>query len=201
MPSESHSLLSSLVSSASFSSLGPISRSVGRLFEAAGVRAKDVPEDTAALMAVCAFSTTLGRLTNRIKRDWAATFWSDVTDDAQLAPDTKTRTEPWTLLKSLLFSLTLVYSSLLAIVTPKLGVAPTPLQLDLAVEAVEVLQRTYFITIRFGNDGFSAWKGVWSGLMDVVNRGSSTDAERLMNALEPARPGKMGLKRLRVSRR
>ncbi|KAK4047724.1 hypothetical protein OIV83_005232 [Microbotryomycetes sp. JL201] len=189
VPSESYSLLSSLVKSTNFANLGPISRSIGRLIEAAGTQARTRPDDTTALLAVCTFSTILGRIASRVNRDWGRTFWSDMTEDHQLSPETRNRTEPWTMLKALLFSITLMQSSLLEIVTPKTEDAPTPLQLDLAAEAIHVLAKTYFVTIRFGNDGFSAWKGVWSGLMDVVVQGPETTVERLMGTLEPVRLG------------
>ncbi|KAM0787686.1 hypothetical protein ACM66B_003748 [Microbotryomycetes sp. NB124-2] len=189
VPSESHTLLSSLVKSTNFVNLGPISRAIGRLIEAAGAHSRACPDDTTALLAVCTFSTILGRVASRINRDWGRTFWSDMTDERQLAPATRERTEPWAMLKALLFSITLMQSSLLEIVTPRTGDSPTALQLDLAADAISVLAKTYFVTIRFGNEGFSAWKGVWSGLMDVVAQGTETSVEQLMGNLEPARLG------------
>ncbi|KAK4056859.1 hypothetical protein OIO90_002109 [Microbotryomycetes sp. JL221] len=200
VPSESHSLISSLSQSTTFRNLGPISRALGRLIEAAAIKARsssssssgsaNEEDNTAALLAMCTFITILSRVAARVNRDWRSTFWSDLTDDVQLAPATRQRTEPWTMLKSLLFSVTLIDSSLLALVTPRdAAVEPTALQLDLTADALTTLSKTYFITLRFGNDGFTAWKGVWSGLMDVAARGTTNSVGRLMGMLEPRRLG------------
>lgn len=191
IPSESHTELSGLVKSQLFLSLGPISRAIGRLIEAAGARAKACPEDPSTLIAVRNFGTTLERTVSRMRKGWSSTSWSDIEFDSSLTPATRAQTEPWTLLKSLLFSITLIDSSLLVIVSPRPGYPPTPLQLDLAKQAVRVLGKTYFITIKFGTDGFGAWKGAWAGLMEVVGQDSQRALERLMEELEPSGLGEL----------
>lgn len=189
VPSESYTLLSALVQAPLFTTLGPLSRSIGRLVEASGKRALAAPNDPTPLAAVRGFFATLERLAQRIQRGWSMTAWSEIATDTDLAPDTQNRTEPWTLLKSLLFSVTLVHSSLLVIATPQSGVRPTDVQVDLAKQATRILSRTYFITMKFGTDGFSAWRGAWLGLMELARQDTDRGTEKLMEDLEPSRLG------------
>lgn len=193
IPSESRTLLTDSIKSPLFTALGPLSRSLGRLIEAAGARAKSHPAEPSAILAVQQSMTSLERLVTRVQRGWASTAWSDIEADSALTPATRAQTEPWTLLKSLLFSITLIHSSVLVIVSPKPGRKPTELQLELAKQAVRVLGKTYFVTLKFGTDGFGAWKGAWSGLMDVVGYDSAEGAEGLMRELEPAQLGESSL--------
>lgn len=95
---------------------------------------------------------------------------------------------PWTILKSLLFSLTLVQSSLLVLLTPQESTNPTELQLRLTRQSIRNLGHSYFITIKFGTEGFGAWRGVFSGLLEIAGHDEETVAE-LMKDLEPKRIG------------
>ena len=63
---------------------------------------------------------------------------------------------------------------------------------------MRILKETYFVTIEFGPEGFSAWKGVWLGLLEVmVAAGESLEegavgdgeVEKLMRELEPEARG------------
>lgn len=130
-------------------------------------------------------------LAKRVQKGWSTSRWCDL-DDEQLDAETKTTTIPWTILKSLLFSLTLVQSSLLILLTPATSTAATPLQLQLAAQALRNLGHTYFITIKFGTDGFGAWRGVFSGLVEVVGHDEMTVAA-LLRDLEPAKLGQSSL--------
>ncbi|SCV71125.1 BQ2448_2713 [Microbotryum intermedium] len=193
VPSASHDQLSTLTQAPLFQALGPLSRAISRLVQAAALAARTtastIPASSSPLVSVISLGSTLERVVNRVQKGWASTPWSDLEDDQALAPDTRERKEPWTLLKSLLFALTLIDSSLLIIVEPKPEVLPTRLQLDLAAQAVRVLHRSYFITLRFGSDGFSAWRGVWAGLMEVVGQDTRVQVEDLMRHMEPNRLG------------
>lgn len=126
-------------------------------------------------------------LVKRVQRGWSTSRWCDLEED-QLDAETKSTTIPWTILKSLLFSLTLVQSSLLILLTPASSTTATPLQLQLAAQALRNLGHTYFITIKFGTDGFGAWRGVFSGLIEVIGHDELTVAS-LMRDLEPAKLG------------
>ena len=186
VPSPSHDLLTALSTSPLFLSLGPLSRALGRLIEAAGARAQKAPADPSTLVAVRNFGTTLERTVGRVQRDWGNCAWSDLTSEQDLDEPTRSRKEPWTMLKSLLFSITLIDSSLLVIVSPsRAGAPPTDLQLELAKQALRILSKTYFITLQFGTEGFGAWKGAWVGLVEVVGQDSPRGVERLMLDLEP----------------
>lgn len=61
----------------------------------------------------------------------------------------------------------------------------TPLKRDLARQALRTLGATYFVTIKFGVDGFGAWRGVWTGLVEIV-RGDDQACETLLRELQPA---------------
>jgi hypothetical protein len=188
IPSESHTQLTAVVQSPLFIALGPLSRSLGRLIEAAG---SSSTTDPSALTAVRNLGTTLERLVSRVQKGWASTPWSGISDDSSLSPATRSQTEPWTVLKSLLFSITLIHSSLLVIVSPRSGVIPTRLQLELAKQAVRILQKTYFVTLKFGSDGFSAWKGAWVGLLEVAGQDTREGVAGLMRELEPVSLGEL----------
>ena len=176
VPSPSHTTLTHLISSPLFASLGPLSRSIGRCLEAAGSLAS--PASIAALR-----STADGaeRVATRLHREWASCPWSDASTDEAFDAETRERKEPWTVLKSLLFSLTLIQSSLLVVLAPR---PATPLKRELARQALRTLGLTYFITMKFGVEGFGAWRGVWSGLVEIV-RGDDESCEQLLRELQP----------------
>lgn len=176
IPSPSHTTLTALLASPLFTSLGSLSRAIGRCVEAAGAAAS--PATIAALR-----STADGaeRVATRVHREWAACPWSDLSSEAAFDPESRERTEPWTALKSLLFALTLVQSSLLVVLAPT---PATPLKRELARQALRTLGLTYFVTLKFGVEGFGAWRGVWSGLVEIV-RGDPEACEQLMRELQP----------------
>ena len=123
---------------------------------------------------------------------------SDAKED-DLDEETRVITLPWAALKSLLFALTLVQSSLLTLLTPKHGAKPTRLQLLLAGQALRNLGATYYITLEFGTEGFGAWKGVWSGLLEVLSH-DDEGIEGLMRQLEPREIGEQALSRAWLGR-
>ncbi|GAA6002370.1 hypothetical protein JCM10207_001086 [Rhodosporidiobolus poonsookiae] len=182
VPSSSHSHITSLVSSHLFPALGPLSRAIGRTAEAAAYSARTSPVTAPeALSAIQHLSSTLLAVSTSLSVGWASTAWSDLLDDSSLAPATRTQTAPWTLLKSLLFAQTLIYSSLLQIVSPPAGDDPTPVQRLLATEGVRALGKTYFVALKFGQTGFAAWRAVLAGLVEVVAAplpGASSAPER-----------------------
>ncbi|GAA6027304.1 hypothetical protein JCM8097_002576 [Rhodosporidiobolus ruineniae] len=195
-PSPSHSHLTALTASPLFVSLGPLSRSIGRTVEAAALVARTrSPEESTALNAIQHLSSTLSLVAHRLSGGWASTPWSDILLDSSLSPSTRSETAPWTLLKTLLFAQTLVYSSLLQVVstTQNEGDEPTPVQRRLATEAVGALGKTYFVALKFGQAGFPAWRAVLAGLVEVVasggeaTEGEESAAEALMRSLEPAK--------------
>ncbi|KPV75457.1 uncharacterized protein RHOBADRAFT_53432 [Rhodotorula graminis WP1] len=218
VPSPSHTHLSALVQRPLFTSLGPLSRALGRALEATALTAAQARSDPlvvqASLSAIHSLSESLLAVATALSAAWAATPWSDHSDEQALAPATRAQTAPWTLLKSLLFAQTLVYSSLLEVVSAapgsEPGTPPTALQRTLASEAVQALARTYFVALRFGQAGFEAWRAVLAGLVEVVaaptvgaraeassgvmegdEEGDSapSPAEELVRSLEPQRVG------------
>ncbi|GAA5846040.1 hypothetical protein JCM9279_004765 [Rhodotorula babjevae] len=217
VPSPSHAHLSALVQQPLFTSLGPLSRALGRALEATALTAQSRSDPLvaqASLSAIHGLSESLLAVATTLSADWAATPWSDHTDELALAPATRNQTAPWTLLKSLLFAQTLVYSSLLEVVSSapgaEPGTPPTALQRTLASEAVQALARTYFVALRFGQAGFEAWRAVLAGLVEVVaapsvgartgpswtgeedgeeGESAPSPAEELVRSLEPQRTG------------
>ncbi|GAA5824200.1 hypothetical protein JCM11251_001564 [Rhodosporidiobolus azoricus] len=201
-PSPSHTHLSSLVSHPLFTLLGPLSRAIGRTIEAAAIVAR-TPTGVApdALAAIQHISAILLRVTTGLNEGWAATAWSDLLSDDSLSPSTRTETAPWTLLKTLLFAQTLIYSSLLQVVAPSEGDEPTPVQRQLATQAVRALGKSYFVALKFGQNGFDAWRAVLGGLVEVVaaprtpswtaspaeEAGEESPAETLAKSLEPVK--------------
>ncbi|GAA5909865.1 uncharacterized protein JCM6883_003119 [Sporobolomyces salmoneus] len=197
-PSPSHDHLSHVVQSPLFGILGPLSRSLGRLLSANANLATSYDSSIAepAVLAIRDLSHTIFTISTRLSSGWAATPWSDLVEDSSLSPSTRSQTQPWTILKSLLFAQTLIYSSLLEIVSSDssgIDDEPTSVQRELAREAVVAIGRTYFVASRFGQGGFKAWRSVLAGLVDVATAPSSsstnledrlTPAEELVRKLE-----------------
>ncbi|BGP39922.1 hypothetical protein JCM10450v2_003899 [Rhodotorula kratochvilovae] len=205
VPSPSHSHISALVQQPLFVALGPLSRAIGRALEATALTARSRNNATAqsSLSAIHFLSTTLLAVASCLSTGWAATPWSDHLDESSLSPPTRTQTAPWTLLKSLLFAQTLIYSSLLDVVSASPGSSspdtpPTALQRTLASTGVRALAKTYFVALRFGQSGFQAWRAVLAGLVEVVaaplpegaeSASSPSPAEALVRSLQPPTAG------------
>ncbi|GAA5874536.1 hypothetical protein JCM3774_004643 [Rhodotorula dairenensis] len=170
--SASYSAINALITAPIFVSLGSVSRALGRSLEAAAVQAgsSDRTVSNPALPAIHRFSTLLLATTSRLAEGWAATAWADVEGESGLAPETREATAPWTILKTMLFAQTLIYSSLLEVVSMRSSSqnGPTTVQRNLATEAVRALSKTYFVALKFGQAGFPAWRAVLAGLIDVV---------------------------------
>ncbi|KAI5476400.1 peroxisomal membrane protein [Pseudohyphozyma bogoriensis] len=183
--SESHTHLTTLITTPLFLSLGPLSRSIGRCIEASQSSSTS-PETTVETLR--ATLSTLENLSSLIRSGWASTPWSDASDSS-LSPSTLSQTAPWTALKSLLFAITLIHSSLLVVLTPQGDAEPTAVQRELAGQALRILSETYFVTIKFGVDGFGAWKGVYVGFLEIRREGGVEEVERFMRNIRPERIG------------
>lgn len=186
IPSASHSTLASLTQSTLFSNLGALSRSLGRAYEAAAL-ASTSGRDSTALLAVTSSLSSLLDLCHKIHLAWSATAWSNLASDSDLVCDPpEASTLPWTALKTLLFSVTLVLSFVLVLASPRRGVAPTLLQVGLAEDGLRLMQETYFVASKFGPEGFGAWKGVWVGFVGIVKaQEEEGGAERFLASVEP----------------
>lgn len=155
----------------------------------------------------------LERLAERVMDGWGRCKWSDVLGEEGLgtsmflhvrtaerlikspplpqAPQTRQQTLPWTHLKTLIFTLTLIHSSTTSILTSSstsLAFIPTSssstAQTNLSTSLISITLQTFsyasFITSRFGvgggkdsgggGNGFGAYKGVWYGSLDVLCR-------------------------------
>lgn len=189
IPSASHSRLSDLNATARFALLGSISRSLGRAYEAAAASAPNKP---ASLQALDQSLQSLLELCERAQAGWRATRWSDLARDTDLvcSPDSAA-TLSWTILKTLLFSITLVLSCVLVLASPKPGQNPTRKQVDLAGVALRMLGATYFVASKFGPEGFGAWKGVWVGLVEVTK--GSRDEKGVVGVLDGLLPPAVGV--------
>lgn len=215
--SASHAKLTELTQAPLFVHLGPLSRAIGRALEATALTARSSDASIAQLSldAIHRLSTTLLSVACSLADGWSATLWSDITDDASLSPSTRSQTAPWTLLKSLLFAQTLIYSSLLEVVTSSSTSEagdPTRVQRQLASDAVRALGKTYFVALKFGQGGFKAWRAVLAGLVEVVAAPSAgaqsvhgkrpvTQAETLVRSLQTARGTGEGRRHVRAVER
>lgn len=189
IPSSSHTLITSALASPLFVALGPLSRAIGRCIEAMGKQSSS----SATIASIKSASDGCQILSKKIHKDWAQSTWSDIENESELDEETRTHTEPWTVLKTLLFAITLIHSSILVVIAPKPGDKITALQKELAEQGLRTLATTYFITIKFGPDGFGAWRGVWSGLMEIAGSGGGKDVEQFLRTLEPKRFGSFTL--------
>lgn len=185
MPSPSHTTFASIISSPLFIALGPLSRAVGRCIEAAG-KAKD----DEAIAAVRTSMDRCARLSQQLNLGWARSGWCDA--EEELDEETRKLNLPWSVLKSYLFALTMMQSSLLILLSPLPSVEPTRLQLEMSAQSLKILGSTYFITSKFGSQGFSAWQGVWTGLLQIVGNDDDQVA-RVMGELEPKEKSERGL--------
>ncbi|GAA5928485.1 uncharacterized protein JCM15063_003891 [Sporobolomyces koalae] len=189
--STSYAHLSRATQTPLFGLLGPLSRALGRLLSSNAELASRYDPALAepAVAAIRSLSHSVFLVTTRLSSGWAATPWSELVDDSALSPPTRSRTQPWTILKSLLFAQTLIYSSLLEVVSSTASDAedePTVTQRELAREAVVALGKTYFVASRFGQGGFRAWRAVLAGLVDVAAAPSPSSAALGHDRISPA---------------
>ncbi|BGP02611.1 hypothetical protein NBRC10513v2_003713 [Rhodotorula toruloides] len=217
-PSPSHTHITALTQAPLFVNLGPLSRAIGRTLEATALtaRSSDTSVAQSSLSAIHRLSTTLLSVACSLSDGWSATLWSDITDDLSLSPSIRSETAPWTLLKSLLFAQTLIYSSLLEVVTSSSASEagePTQVQRQLASDAVRALGKTYFVALKFGQGGFKAWRAVLAGLVEVVAAPSAVptversgkkpvrQAETLVRSLQVAKGTGEGGRHVRAVKR
>lgn len=121
-------------------------------------------------------------------RDWAACEWSNATGAEDLHPDTRSRDEPWTIFKTLLFTLTMIFSSLISLMnaTPlSTHRSPNTIVINLASCALRTFSSIFFITSKFGTNGFGAYQNVWYGAVDLVSRASPQKIEQIAKTCEP----------------
>jgi len=189
IPSASHTKLQTVATSPPFTSLALLSRALARSIEAAAQLASNASDPDVGASAVSVIDHSLGsllRLCRSVRNGWAATAWSDLSAETEVVCNPQEDAAlPWTALKSLLFGVVLVLSSVLVVASPKRGNAPSRKQVNLAEEGLVILSETYFVAAKFGPDGFGAWRGVWKGLMEVIKAGEEGEGERLMARVEP----------------
>jgi hypothetical protein len=188
-PSPSRSLLVTLADGPLFSELGRLSQVVGKAIESVTT--------AEGLETVRDHLNRLERLAGRVNAGWLRTRWSALHDEADLHPDMRDKPGsllPWTLLKTLLFSLTMIHSSLISLLTSAPTDEPPDLALDLAACSIRSFRQLYFVTSRFGSDGFGAYRGVWFGALDLTNRaGDPARIEALARNVEPRRSNVEGV--------
>lgn len=127
-------------------------------------------------------------MAERIHRAWAACIWSNVSGAEELHSNTRNRDEPWTIFKTLLFTLTMIFSSLISLMNamPLLtNHSPNKTILDLAACAVRTFQSIYFITSKFGTGGFGAYQNAWYGAIDLISRAQPPKVEQIEKMCEP----------------
>lgn len=172
--------LSALKDSLAHQQLGRFSRVLGKVIES-------VSNDTAFQMLLPRLAR-LEDLAANLNTGWASCRWSEVQDDNDLHPDTRQRNEPWTILKTALFTLTMVYSSLIALLNSiplSSDQPPSDTVLDLVACSLRTFSHLYFVTSKFGTDGFGAYRSVWYGALDLAARGRPAKVQQIVSTFEP----------------
>ncbi|KEI37032.1 uncharacterized protein L969DRAFT_90095 [Mixia osmundae IAM 14324] len=176
-PSSSQDRLDSLLRLPLYPELGRVSRLLGNLFAAPGAELEYIESSCLRLL----------RLVARVEASWRRCRWSDVTKDTELASTTRLAKQPWTHHKTLLFTLTMIHSALMTLLTstPSQVGRPPAAVLDLTSLTLQTFSKVYFVTQRFGPDGFGAYLNAWHGALDLCARASSDDARAIITKLEP----------------
>lgn len=178
--SSSYARLTSLKGSTAHNLLGRIARVAGKIIEA-------TDGGHAELLVVLQYLSTLETLCARVHEDWGSSKWSDCNGPEELHPLTRENDTPWTLLKTLLFSTTMLYSSLISLLNSMpLHATPGGLVLDLASCALRTFSHLYFVTSTFGSDGFGAYRSVWYGSLDLASRAGPARVQQIAENLQPA---------------
>ncbi|KAK9893838.1 hypothetical protein P389DRAFT_174721 [Cystobasidium minutum MCA 4210] len=160
--------------------LGRFSRSLGKVVESVGSRDR--------LLLLLPHLEQLESMAELIHRAWAACTWSNVSGPEDLHPNTRSRDEPWSIFKTLLFTLTMIFSSLMSLMNAmpiSSTHSPDKIILDLASCAIRTFSSIYFVTSKFGTSGFGAYQNVWYGAVDLVSRAQPQKVEQIVKTCEP----------------
>lgn len=142
-----------------------------------------------ALLLVLQHVSVLETLTAQVQRDWAGCKWSDVNGPEDLHSEMRKEDAPWTLLKTLLFSLTMVYSSLISLLNSmplSTNSSPSQVVLDLVACSLRTFSHLYFVTSTFGTDGFGAYRSVWYGSLDLASRARPARVQQIVEGFQPS---------------
>ena len=123
-----------------------------------------------------------------VQRDWASCKWSDLAGLDDLHPATRKQDAPWVVMKTLFFTMTMLYSSLVALLNSMplpTNRPPNAIILDLAACSLRTFSRLHFITIKFAMDSFGAYRSVWLGSLDLVARGGQGKVEQIAESFAP----------------
>lgn len=178
--SASRQRLEALTSLLAVGQLGQFSRILGKVIESIS--------DTSIFHILLPRLLRLETLAETVNLDWAACRWAELVGLEGFHPETRKHDEPWKHLKTLLFTLTMIYSSLMSLVN-SLSLSPTrhPADIisDLAACSLRTFSAIHFITTRFGTNTFGAYKVVWYGALGVIARGHPTKVEQTVRDIEP----------------
>lgn len=133
---------------------------------------------------------TLEQLAANVHRTWATCRWSQISGPEDLHPSTSEAQLPWEYMKTVLFTLTMVHSSLISLLNTiplSAGQVPSNTVLASAACALRTFSHVYFITSKFGTDGFGAYRSVWYGALDLVVRAGEARVEQTAREIEPSR--------------
>lgn len=178
--SPSSRCLSTVKGSLSHTILGRFSRSLGKVIESVS--------STDMFVLLLPRFGCLETLAYRIHEDWARCVWADIAGIEDLHPNTRGRDEPWTIFKTLLFTMTMIFSSLISLMNSmplSTSRAPSEPILNLASCALRTFSSIYFVTSKFGTNGFGAYQNVWYGAVDLVNRAPPAKIEQIAKTCEP----------------
>lgn len=182
-PSPSRDRLSRLAALPLAPSLGRLAQTHGRIVESLST--------VADLEAAGEELRKLEAIARQVHRAWAATRWADTSDDADAAE----AQDALNALKNYLFTVTVIYSSLVTLLTDSGTAVPVKNALEFGAVGLRTYQQLFFITTRFGSDSIPAYKKAWWGLIDAVTRcGTDSEIEDIVRSLEP--PGMGACSRL-----
>jgi hypothetical protein len=173
-------LLNSLNGSAAHGLLGRFVRVLGKVIESI--------TDEAAFQLLISRMEALETVCRNVQRDWARCKWSDLAGLDDLHPATRKQDAPWVVMKTLFFTMTMLYSSLIALLNSMplpTHRPPNAIILDLAACSLRTFSRLHFITSKFAMESFGAYRSVWLGSLDLVARGGQGKVEQIAESFAP----------------
>jgi len=178
-PSPSRKRLDDIILNPLYSNLGRLSKLLSRTIESA--------QNLASLEAVLQTLQFLTRFSKTLMESWQSSSWQGSCKDN---PKLEEETLPWSILKSILFSLTLIHFGVVSLLntSSRPDSPPSELAEDLVFVSLQSMQNVYFITSKFGHEGFAIYQAMWLGLVDVAERSPVEKVSALINKLEIREP-------------
>ncbi|KAL7009953.1 hypothetical protein EMMF5_000862 [Cystobasidiomycetes sp. EMM_F5] len=167
----------------------PIFQSLQRLSRTLGMVIESIPISTAASVIGIQLEE-LKYLVHRMYGDWLACDWSQSENTAGLQSEVQGWQQIQRIHDTLLFTCTMIYSSVVSMVNAQLPSHSTSSTNREAVHhlasmALHTFSYLYFVTTKFGTEGFEAYRSLWYGMLDLFAKGTSEQIDTAVRSLEP----------------